>query len=449
MTIPRLTILIMTLAGIFAVPAKAQINYLRLFLFGSATPAGWSVDLPEEMVAIGNNCFLWDGWLGEGELKFFNTRGDWDSMIVTTSPGIVFEEGQQYGLLYRHSEDNKFVNNKPGFVRIIVDLGNMKVNFRRPALALTGAAVKGWSLTDIIPIFADDEGRVSWSGQLRSGELKILADGAFDWTPCYNAPVEGDSFGPGGHQMVYNTSAYDADGNFVDFKYVVPKAGLYTLTFKNENGGRFFGVDVATATEPDLTGGFRSRPGRYLAAVDRSARRVHFGPVPTRLYIGVSSSDYAEIKSDGEGRFSSVVRLNKGQYYKLSSDPSRWEATAISPNTDTYLTPAATSNMAPIHGYSYVVEEDGNYRVSADFTGNQPSIAAVKQVVSSEESVAGKDPVVDIRVIAGSIMVEGEYSSVEVYDVSGRLAGRTSPCRVSPGIYIVKVDNKTFKVSAL
>ena len=31
---------ILTLAGIFAMPVKAEINYLRLYLVGEATPAG-------------------------------------------------------------------------------------------------------------------------------------------------------------------------------------------------------------------------------------------------------------------------------------------------------------------------------------------------------------------------------------------------------------------------
>lgn len=444
MSFNRILILILAMAGICVMPVKAQINYLRLYLIGEATPAGWNENLPEEMVAIGGDCFLWDGWLGKGEFKFLNTVGDWGSSIVTSSKELEFESGVKYDLYYKHGDDNKFVNQRPGYVRIIVDLRNMKVNFRRPALAFVGTAAKGWSLENIIPIFADDEGRVNWSGQLRAGELKILADGAFDWFPCYNAPFAGDMLSPGGHQTVFNTSEYDSGGTFVDFKYEVPKAGFYSFTFKNDNGGRFYGVDVSMSEEPDLTGGFRSTPGRYLAAVDRSAKRVHFGPVPTRLYIGESASDYVEIQSTGENRFSSVVNLKRGRYYKLSSDPSRWELSAISPNADTDIT-SATSNLAPIHGYSYVVPDDGEYQVTADFSGNVPYLQAKKQVASSLDALVESD--VTVKTIGGEIVVDGSFSSVGVYDVSGRLVGNCSPCPVIPGTYIVNVDNNIFKIS--
>lgn len=438
---------LLLLAGIFAVPVRGEINYLRLYLVGEATPAGWNENLPEEMVAIGGDCFLWDGWLGTGEFKFLNTRGDWGSSLVTSSQGLVFESGVRYDLYYQNGTDNKFVNNTPGYVRIVVDLRNMKVNFRRPTLAFTGPAAYGWSLEDIIPVFADDEGRGSWSGQLRKGELKILADGATDWHPCYNAPEDGDVLSTGGHAMIYNTTEYDGDGNYADFKYMVPTDGFYTMVFKNHDGGRFYGVDVEIGEEPDLVGGFRSRPGRYLAAVDRADRRVHFGPVPSRLYIGVSGADCAEIQPSGVNGFSSVVALKKGEYYKLSSNPSAWEASAISPNTDTDITAGTTSNLAPMHGYSYVVPENGNYRVTADFSGSVATLSAHKESVSAME-VAESASSVSVTSRHGSIVAEGDYSSVAVYDVSGRMVGNSSPCPVTPGTYIVKVDDRIFKITA-
>ena len=436
---------ILALAGIFAMPVKAEINYLRLYLVGEATPAGWNENLPEELVAIGNDCFLWDGWLTTGEFKFLNTLGDWDSSIVTSTPGLVFESGVKYDLYYRNGTDNKFVNNTPGYVRIVVDLRNMKVNFRRPALAFTGPAALGWSLEEIIPVFADDEGRASWSGQLRSGELKILTDGATDWHPCYNALFEGDILSAGGHGMIFNATERDGEGNYVDFKYVVPCDGYYTMTFKNDNGGRFYGVDVEISQEPDLTGGFRSRPGRYLAAVDRAARRVHLGPLPSRLYIGVSGEDCAEIMPSGENTFSSVVSLKMGGDYKLASDPSAWDMSSISPNSDTDISTGATTNLAPMHGYSYVVHEDGNYRVTADFSGSVATLQAHKESVSAAEMPLARAGV-SVSSRGGELSVEGDYTSVAVYDVSGRLVGDASPCRITAGTYIVKVDNNVYKI---
>jgi hypothetical protein len=176
------------------------------------------------------------------------------------------------------------------------------------------------------------------------------------------------------------------------------------MTFKNDNGGRFYGVDVEISQEPDLTGGFRSRPGRYLAAVDRAARRVHLGPLPSRLYIGVSGEDCAEIMPSGENTFSSVVSLKKGGYYKLASAPSAWDMSSISPNSDTDISTGATTNLAPMHGYSYVVHEDGNYRVTADFSGSVATLQAHKESVSAAEM---REPVCLSRRVAASCRWKG------------------------------------------
>ena len=62
-------------AGILAVPAGARGESPRLFLLGDATEAGWNEWLPEEMVNIGNGCFLWDGYLEAGNFKFLDSRG--------------------------------------------------------------------------------------------------------------------------------------------------------------------------------------------------------------------------------------------------------------------------------------------------------------------------------------------------------------------------------------
>ena len=46
MSFNRILILILAMAGICVMPVKAQINYLRLYLIGEATPAGWNENLP-------------------------------------------------------------------------------------------------------------------------------------------------------------------------------------------------------------------------------------------------------------------------------------------------------------------------------------------------------------------------------------------------------------------
>lgn len=441
----RLLILLLSSTVLCGLHVSAEINYLQLYLIGDATPAGWNENLPEEMTPIGNDCFLWDGWLGCGELKFLNVRGDWSSSIVTSSQGLEFEDGGRYDLFYRNGTDNKFINTVPGVVRIIVSLRDMKVNFRRPVLSFTGPAALGWTLDSTIPVFADNDGVVKWEGQLRQGELKILDGSGRDWAPCYNAPFEGDVLSQGGHQMVYNTSDHDSSGNFIDFKYMVPKSGRYNLEFLRGDNDRFYAVHADITAEPSLAGAFSSAPGRYLVALDRQARSVHFCPVPSRLYIGETASEAAEIANVSQGVFSSRMPLRKNTAYKLSYNPAAWEHSVISPNADTDISGGETHNLAPLDAGSYSVDADGVYVVSADFSGPHPSLQAKLVAVTSNEALPEADVTVKAR--AGRIEVHGAYSRVAVCNIAGILVSDTAPCSVEAGIYIVKVDNNTFKIS--
>lgn len=433
-------------AGILAVPAGARGESPRLFLLGDATEAGWNEWLPEEMVNIGNGCFLWDGYLEAGNFKFLDSRGDWGAGIAPDGDSVEIRMMEQMGISRQPYGTNSFRNPEAGWLRMVVNMRDMSVNFRRPALGLTGPAALGWGLgSTVIPIFADDEGNVEWTGQLRVGELKILADGCRDWVPCYNAPFEGDVLSAGGHAVVYNTSDYK-DGVFVDFKYNVPRAGTYTLKFKGElSGGGFYGVDVATGAEPSLDGAFAAAPGRYLVALDRRARRVHVAAVPQRLYIGTSGSECVELAGASGESFSAVAYLRQGEYYKLSTDPADWDNCALSPDTDTDLTAGATANLAPMHGFSYIVPADGYYDVSVDFSGAASVISARRHELSAVADAEGAAVSVGVR--GGVLAVEGEYRALAVYDVAGRMVASSAPCRVSRGVYVVKVDNNIFKIS--
>lgn len=54
---------------------------------------------------------------------------------------------------------------------------------------------------------------------------------------------------------------------------------------------------------------------------------------------------------------------------------------------------------------------------------------------------------VAVKTVAGAIIIEGDYSTAEVYTVSGQLVARTSAHEVSlpAGLYVVRVGNATYK----
>lgn len=110
------------------------------------------------------------------------------------------------------------------------------------------------------------------------------------------------------------------------------------------------------------------------------------------------------------------------------------------------LTSAGTGNLAPMHGYSYTVPEDGEYMLTADFSGTMPHLKAEPVFSTGIDNINGSASV-EISVEHRTIIVNGDFSHAAAYTPAGILAGSGERMQVAPGIYIVKVDNLTFKTA--
>lgn len=414
----------------------------HLYIVGpAATDGQWTPDLPEEMVSIGYGTFIWDGYLGEGEFKFLNRLGDYNSSLVAENEGQRVESGQTYTLVDNSSGqgryDFKFWNPEAGECRIIANMSvnPMTLKFRRPVMLMVGTAVRGWgSPSQNIPVFADDEGVVEWTGLLQTGEIKFLAGN--NWSPCYNAPAHDEPFTDGSHGLVYNENGEN------DHKFIVPRSGRYTLRFNMQEPS----VTISSHAGPSLGGAFTAARGRYVVAADRNGRHLYFGAVPERLFVRSLDGKVTPLQAAGSdgGRFSGQVYMEKGNYYKLYADESCPEEYCFSPNTDVDISSGATGNVAPMHGNSYTVGQTGNYNVLVDFSGNTPSVSAMMNVTGTENIT--DDSNIRVSVDGHDIVVDGEYGHVSVADVYGRVISTSGRTSVSPGIYIVVVDLKTFKL---
>lgn len=454
MSLLRIFMMTALTAGALTPAAGRDINYLHLYLVGEAAPGGWDAGLPEELTRIdGTKSFVWDGWLKKGQFKFINVRGDYNSSFTATvcdNETVGNDRLMEFPINWNGNdngisphEDWKFYNDYEGHCRIVVDLGSLTMKFRRPNLAIVGDAAQGWSGSFeqiLYPVYANDEGLIHWDGQLQQGTLKFLATGD-DWFPCFNAPWQDDLLGAGTHQLVYNTADKNDGGEFVDFTYKVPRAGLYHLEFDFANNS----VSVSTEGEPELYGAFTAAPGRYVIAVSGNSR-LHFGPVPDRLYVRSLGGGTQPLGTNQGNRFKASVWLDAGDYYKLCYDTEDPENTAFSPNADTDITRGTSYNVAPMHGYSYTVPQSGHYDVTVDFSGTAPSISAVRNVPSSITGVTDSDiPTVTVK--DRVIEVGGTFGSVVVCGVSGQVLGRTARTAVEPGVYVVQVDSHVFKVA--
>lgn len=431
------TLILTAAAGLFGVPASAAIDYLHLYLVGQATPARWDANLPEEMVAIGGDCFLWDGYLDEGDFKFINVAGDFSTSFVATEYNKEIGDGGKFDIVYNGDNkhyDHKFYVSTPGYARIVVDMRKCKVTIHRAALLIVGDGALGWGdFKKAIPVFADDNGVIEWSGLLRQGEIKFLKGES--WFPCYCAYGESEELSDGNHGIFLREKAEDGD-----YKYRVPRDGRYTLKFFNPGQ---YDLDVTSDKGPELWGAFHSREGRYVVAVDRDSRRLHFGKVPDRLVIGTGAGSYQELQLVDESTktFSSSVRLNRGEYYKLCYDPSNWSNSLYCPNYDVDIT-RSTTNVAPMDGYSYTVPQTGDYQLTASFNGTTPTLGAY--FTTGVDAAVGSTA--RVTVADRTIIVEGDYTQTGVYDVAGHLISQESRTTVAPGIYIVKVDARVTKI---
>lgn len=414
----------------------------HLYMVGPAATAGvWTPDLPEEMVSIGHGIFIYDGYLGEGEFKFINKLGDYNSSLVADNENQQVQSGHTYILVDNTSGKNwdfKFWNPEAGECRIIACMSSnpMTLSFRRPAVLLIGSAVRGWSsVSENIPVFADDDGVVEWTGLLQAGEIKFLTGNG--WSPCYNAQIYNDPLTDGYHAMSYNANGEN------DHKFIVERSGRYTLRFNLQEPS----VTVTSHAGPSLAGKFTARPGRYVVAADRNGRNLYFGAIPTQLYIRSldGRTDKLEPVARNGGKFSGKVYLEAGNYYKLYSDETCLDKNCFSPNTDVDISSSTTYNVAPMHGNSYTVSDSGYYNVTVDFSGNAPSVMARPVVVTGVDDTVGDDNV-KVSVSNRNIIVIGEYGNITVTDIFGRVVSTASHTTVSPGIYMVTVDLKTFKI---
>ncbi len=435
----RLSTLFISLSAVFCAEALDMNN---LYIVGPAATDGvWTPDLPEEMVSIGYGTFIWDGCLGEGEFKFLNRLGDYSSSLVAENENQPVYSDNIYTLVDNSSGQNrydfKFWNPEAGQCRIIVNMASdpMTLSFRRPAVQMVGSAVRGWGSPSLnIPVFADDEGAVEWTGLLQAGEIKFLSGNG--WSPCYNAPFYNEAFTDGYHSMVYNANGED------DNKFIVPRTGRYTLRFNLHEPS----VTVTSHPGPSLEGKFTAPAGRYVVAADRNGRQLHFGAVPSRLFVGSLDGDVAELPAStaGSGVFSGKVYLEEDNYYKLYADEACSDRYCFSPNTDVDISAGATCNVAPMHGYSYTVGSTGCYDLTADFSGAAPKVSATPIVSGADETVAGGN--VKVSVNGRNITVVGEYDNIVVSDLCGRVISTAPTTAVLPGIYVVAVDFKTFKI---
>jgi hypothetical protein len=106
----------------------------------------------------------------------------------------------------------------------------------------------------------------------------------------------------------------------------------------------------------------------------------------------------------------------------FAQSPSKYQQLACSYNT----TPSLNDNIVTLQPGAFV-------------------IYATNNVSGIEDTVTDLTPAVKVSGGVGEIIIEGDYKNVEIYNISGQRINRTSG--LQPGIYLITVDGKQFKVA--
>lgn len=219
-----------------------------LYMIGSSTPGGWDLNSRTEMTAGGRGMYTWSGTLVAASDGFkFITGNDWWPGYVKAN-----DDPSDMGLTYYASDpggnlDRKFSITETAEYRIEVNLLALTVNLEKTgdvevpdepvpfeALWLIGdASAAGWSLDDAaandavkMTSSSDDPYTFTWTGDLKSGELKLSCDLQRDFKGKWYMPESnGKEFGAGTETIILVDSSSDATDN----KWMVT-AGNYTIT---------------------------------------------------------------------------------------------------------------------------------------------------------------------------------------------------------------------------
>lgn len=217
-------------------PVAEPVQTDELYLVGDATPNGWNIDAPTQLVKKSDYIFVYEGELNNGEFKACTSTGSWDvPFIRPESNGVkVSNSGiESENFVYTASPDDKWVVTEPGIYRLTFDLEHctLKVEFTgeyhplQKLYMIGDSTAGGWSLDNATAIEMQSDGVYVWTGTLQCGELKacFTLDFSAEFFRPASAGIEIGENGVGSSDMVFTKDPDD--------KWIVVKEGEYELTF--------------------------------------------------------------------------------------------------------------------------------------------------------------------------------------------------------------------------
>ena len=233
-------------AGYYTLTASISdltLTYLEpLYLFGSATPGGWTLAEATPMTNLTSNMLTWEGILSAGELKFLcepnPAQRRFDGAFYMAPAESTLADGTTDMVFAADGNpDVKWQVPAAGMYQIKVDLSQHSVTFAVDAdfaklpykqIWICGSATpRGWDTPFGEQMTYDSkakDGSFTWTGELIAGEIKFPLnpdsyEGAFLIAPAVDTPV---SEQPSAVKYTPNDTP--------DQKWVVTDAGKYKIT---------------------------------------------------------------------------------------------------------------------------------------------------------------------------------------------------------------------------
>lgn len=207
--------------------------YSELWIVGDATPNGWNIDNPNQMVQDEGDPFIFTYYenLTAGEFKIPTATGNWGADFYMP---LVNEQDLSLTGVQRisgGSPDNKWRITTPGAYKIILNLRELTISIipftPYAQLWMVGDATPiGWDINSPQPMVQDanDPNIFTYTGELKAGEFKI---------PVETGDFGGDYFMPviNHPEIQTNTTMrmkFIPNGN-PDNKWMITQAGNYKV----------------------------------------------------------------------------------------------------------------------------------------------------------------------------------------------------------------------------
>ena len=339
-----------------AVYLSGDVQAKPLYMIGTATRGGWSLDDATEIAADAANSklYVWEGDLTTGTFKAALEKNFEAPFYRPASAGCTVSEAgvSAHGMVFTTEPDDQWEVTVAGKYRLTFDTEAMTFDavylngeVQAQSLYMIGTATRGgWSLDAATEITADASNSklYVWEGDLTTGTFKAALEKSFD-APFYRPASAGCTVSEAGvsaREMVFTTEPDD--------QWEVTVAGKYRLTFD---------TDAMTFDAVYLSSEIQAKPLYMIGSATKGGWSLDEA---TELTAEAGQKDvYTWTGTLKKGEFKFTFEKDFGaSFYRPSSENCTVSASGVSATDMIY--------RAGDPDYKWNVIDEGTYTLTVD-----------------------------------------------------------------------------------